>query len=336
MAAMNFFDDFETLWAQAGNVEAIEDNQYKAGWAYIGATPPSVEQFNKVQQLSDQKAAWLFAQFKGLAEKAGFDLTAATTDALTRGVSRLSAGVVGTMRNARMSVAAASQAATFTADEIVVQDGLGGAAYRLDSFNESINLATIGAGGMDTGTAPANGYVALYAIYNPTTGASALLARNATSAAQPEVYGGANMPAGYTASALVSVWPTDANGRLVTAFQNDRCINYPIVQILNTTTQGTHAPVAIAGAIPKNGKSVRGEIVLFGTNTNILAGGVSGSSTGIGYQWAQANMSAGALSQLNGSFAGVPIITEQTLFYTFSYTGGSAQSLSLFISGYTF
>jgi hypothetical protein len=79
--------------------------------------------------------------------------------------------------------------------------------------NKTVNLATTGAGGMDSGAAPNNGFVAIYAIYNPTTGASALLARNATAAAQPTVYGGANMPAGYTASALISVWPTNASGQ---------------------------------------------------------------------------------------------------------------------------
>jgi hypothetical protein len=87
MAEVNFFDSFEEPWAQNGDVEAIQDNQYKAGWAYIGATPPSVEQFNKVQQLSDQKAAWLFAQMKELAEQGGYALTAEMEDALTRGIA---------------------------------------------------------------------------------------------------------------------------------------------------------------------------------------------------------------------------------------------------------
>ena len=65
---------------------------------------------------------------------------------------------------------------------------------------------------MDTGAVPASRFFGLYAIYNPVTGASALLAVNATSVLLPNVYGGASMPAGYTASALVSVWPTTASG----------------------------------------------------------------------------------------------------------------------------
>ncbi|HHA3806998.1 TPA: hypothetical protein ACOCPI_004353, partial [Yersinia enterocolitica] len=116
-------------------------------------------------------------------------------------------GVVGTSRNAKMSVTSVSATATFTADELIVQTSIGGRQYKLTSFSKTINLATTGVGGMDTGTVPANGFVALYAIYNPTTQISALLAVNASSVVAPEVYGGSNMPAGYTASALVSVLP---------------------------------------------------------------------------------------------------------------------------------
>ncbi|EOG8304075.1 hypothetical protein ACLIXB_003820, partial [Yersinia enterocolitica] len=120
-------------------------------------------------------------------------------------------GVVGTSRNAKMSVTSASSTATFTADELIVQTALGGLQYKLSSFSKTINLATTGVGGMDTGTVPANGFVALYAIYNPITQISALLAVNASSVVAPEVYGGSNMPAGYTASALVSVLPTSSS-----------------------------------------------------------------------------------------------------------------------------
>ncbi len=76
-------------------------------------------------------------------------------------------GIIGSSRNARMDITAASETATFTADEIIVGTALDGSQYRIGNFNKTINLATIGAGGMDIGTAPANGFVAIYAIYNP-------------------------------------------------------------------------------------------------------------------------------------------------------------------------
>ncbi len=130
--------------------------------------------------------------------------------------------VVGTARNVVMSVTAASATATLTADEIIVETALGGFPFKLSSFSKTINLATIGAGGMDTGTAPTTGAVAIYAIYNPTTQTSALLATNASSVKQGNIYGGANMPTGYTASALVSVWLTTAASLFAIGYQQDR------------------------------------------------------------------------------------------------------------------
>jgi hypothetical protein len=64
------------------------------------------------------------------------------------------AGIVGGARNAKMSVATASATATFTASELLVETALGGQAFKLANFSKTINLATTGAGGMDTGTAP--------------------------------------------------------------------------------------------------------------------------------------------------------------------------------------
>lgn len=140
----------------------------------------------------------------------------------------LMTGVVGQSRNLAMSVTSASATATVTADEVIVGTALGGNQYRIGSFNKNINLATTGAGGMDTGTAPANGFVAIYAIYNPVSGASALLGVNATSAKAPEVYGGVNMPAGYTASALLTVAPVHTTaGQFAVFSQYGRDIYFP-------------------------------------------------------------------------------------------------------------
>lgn len=171
-----------------------------------------------------------------------------------------SIGVVGSSRNAKMLITAASATATFTADEIVVESSLGGLSYRVFSFNKTINLGTTGAGGMDVGTAPVSGFVGIYAIYNPTTGASALLATNATSAAAQEVYGGANMPAGYTASALVSVWNTDASRNLIIGFQAGRRISRrPFTAIGGTgPTGGAVTAVSVPGAVPLNANRVFG------------------------------------------------------------------------------
>ncbi|WP_330555432.1 hypothetical protein [Burkholderia multivorans] len=268
-------NNFKPFAAAAGaNVMAQADYEALAALltGFQSGTAQSA-QLNKVWRQSSIMAAVL-AQF--IVDLTGQDAiddgtTATLLANLKAAAGASSVGVVGSMRNGRMSVAAASSTATFTADEIIVETALGGLTYRLPSFSKTINLATTGAGGMDTGTAPANGYVALYAIYNPTTGASALLARNATSSAQPEVYGGANMPAGYTASALVSVWPTNDSGQFGVGVQQGRRISRSSATVLSQTTSTTSSiavELSIASAVPPNATGVGGALYChFNTST---------------------------------------------------------------------
>lgn len=82
MADMNFFTDFKKLWGSTGTIEPVTQDQYQLGWAYIGALPPAVEQFNKVQQLSDEKAKWLYTQIESFATAHGIPLNASTIDAI--------------------------------------------------------------------------------------------------------------------------------------------------------------------------------------------------------------------------------------------------------------
>lgn len=82
MATVNFFDSFSYKWAQTGNVYAWDDAQYKQGWATIGAVPPSVEQFNRLAQVQDEKLQWLFNQLSTAAASRGVTLNAADATGL--------------------------------------------------------------------------------------------------------------------------------------------------------------------------------------------------------------------------------------------------------------
>lgn len=89
MADPTFFDLFEALWGENGTTDVITLPQYKAGWAYLGSLPPTVEQFNKVQQLNDQKLAWLYQQVKSVADDMGRPLDADTIDVLLHALQHL-------------------------------------------------------------------------------------------------------------------------------------------------------------------------------------------------------------------------------------------------------
>jgi hypothetical protein len=224
------------------------------------------------------------------------------------------AGVVGSVRNLLMSVTAASASATLTADEIIVESALGGLRYCLASFNKTINLATTGAGGMDTGSAPVSGYVAIYAIWNPTTSTAALLATNAATK-QGNIYGGANMPSGYTASALLAVWATNGSSQFNIGFQRDRRHVFPIILAFNAaSTQASPASVALSPVVPANAISISGELTGSSSSSSSFALTVAADANGSGQQ---------NLTQVGTGAAGnysLDILTAQTLFWSSSNT----------------
>lgn len=193
-----------------------------------------------------------------------------TTKGATTAYASMTGGVVGSSRNLRALLTTAGTSLTVTADEIIVESALGGSPFRLASFNATLNVATTGADGMDTGAAPASGYVAIYAIYNPSTSTAALLATNATAAAAPNIYGGANMPAGYTLSGLISVWTTDGSGQLAPGLQKDRAISVNRITAISTTPPTTYTAVALP--VPLNARRVAGTIECY------LASGTSSIS----------------------------------------------------------
>ncbi|MFM1298311.1 hypothetical protein WFL92_09295 [Yersinia enterocolitica] len=243
---------------------ALDDDYFDAIQEEIAgvveSTGVALDKSNRTQLLTALKKLFLRTgnNFSEIAAAGSAAVAAALANLGLSDVAHLPqlTGVIGTSRNAKMSVAAASATATFTADELIVQAVLGGRQYKLASFNKTINLATTGAGGMDTGTVPANGFVALYAIYNPTTQISALLAVNASSVVAPEVYGGSNMPAGYMASALVSVLPTSSS-QLAPVIQQGRRVSIVGASILS----GSGAPSSLAAitvsAVPLNTTLIR-------------------------------------------------------------------------------
>lgn len=239
-------------------------------------------------------------------------------------------GVVGQSRNARMSIAAASSTATFTADELIVEMSTG-QQYRLSAFNKTINLGTTGAGGMDTGTVPTVGFIALYAILNPTNGATALLAVNATTTTAPETYGGANLPAGYTASALVSVWRV-ASSQFTVGEMMGRQINtpeQPLVTVTNTVS--TLTGLSISSAIPKNAKTMEGWGLINSTapaTNNSFA--VSSKSYPLGLR-TQGNNNSGVSSV----FSNLMIAEPQRIYYQIGF-GGTPTASTIYSTGYSF
>ncbi|MDE3022885.1 MAG: hypothetical protein KGI54_13685 [Pseudomonadota bacterium] len=237
---------------------------------------------------------------------------------------------VGAARNLKASIFTASASITFTADEVVVKSALGGYPILIPSLNATLNTAVTGANGQDTGAAPVSGFEAVYVIYNPTTNTAALLGVNATSAIAPEIYGGANMPSGYTMSALVSVWPTNASGQFEVGYQKGRAITFPYIHVLNSgAAQPSFTPLSIAGAVPLNAKSITGQIhVSTNTTTDIAQASIAADANTSGAQEVL------GVTAANGNFT-LLLATNQTIYYQSSATGGTVFLFIIYIMGYS-
>jgi len=242
--------------------------------------------------------------------------------------------ISGLLRNASFSIPVASLTGTFKADEVTVQPTMGGAGYRLANFSKTVNLATVGAGGMDAGAAPTNGFVALYAIYNSVTGESSILAVNSTSTVAAGVYDGARMPAGYNASALISVWPTNESGMFKVGAQRGRKVYIPLHSAYSGFAILSASPLSISGIVPPNAFEISGELLI--ANSSTALSGVTlvlnADGAGIGQQIINSQLAPGA--GIAGNYS-LPVVTRQTVYMTCQSTAGTAL-FEVYISGYSF
>lgn len=240
-------------------------------------------------------------------------------------------GVVGLSRNARMTVTSASSIADFLADELIVNSALGGNQYRLKSVSARITLTTTGAGGMDTGSAPATGYVAVYVIYNPTSGGVALLGMDATSVLAPEVYGGANMPAGYTASSLVAVWPT-ASSQFVIGNMYDRKIDIASRTFLSSSTITSSRTEFTTTTFPLNAKFIYGGLSVTSTAASTIGLTIWGPGNNIGGMAITSTVAASGSA--SSTFSKIQV-SNQKVGWTSSSTAGTP-TFGMGLSSYEF
>ena len=246
------------------------------------------------------------------------------------------AGLGGAMRNVRASANAGATTVTYTGDEFTVEVAAGGTAYKATNFSLTLNLATTGAGGMDTGSATASGYVGVYMIYNPTANTFMLLGAMEAGVRLPTVYGGAHMPSGYTASALIGVLAVSSTAGQLTAFsQADRHVwGAGGTSVLNA---GTGSNVGFQWvATPVSAVAVDGNINITNTSGSSDTCSLAPTPTG-GPGVVNVNRNATTGGGVAAPFGRLPINPSypRSSYYTITATGGSI-TVSIAMVGYDF
>ncbi|WP_010462352.1 phage tail protein [Pseudomonas mandelii] len=223
-------------------------------------------------------------------------------------------GVIGDVRNGRMSVTAPSLTATYKADELLVMASYGG-LHRLVGVNKSINLSAVGAGGMGVaGGAPVNGWLGIYVVYNPDTKAMALVGVNGTPGVLSEKCPPASLPAGYTASALVAVVPINASGQ------------FPVLEVVDREVMtyksiygglvATLTPVSLTASVPPNAKSINmnaASTVNAAGQCTVIAAGTAAGSANPGFT-TYVGQSTAAGQNVTFTFRDVPLFTTQYIW----------------------
>nr|WP_314486761.1 phage tail protein [uncultured Kingella sp.] len=69
--AITTLNSFNMAWGENGGRVDWQPAQYRQGWATIGDVPPSVEQFNALHYLQDEKANFLYRQLADVVAAAG-------------------------------------------------------------------------------------------------------------------------------------------------------------------------------------------------------------------------------------------------------------------------
>lgn len=237
---------------------------------------------------------------------------------------------VGLTRRGRMYVTVASTAATYTADEVVVKTTMGAQSFIIGFYNKAVNLATVGAGGMDTGAAPANSYVGLYAIYNTVTGANSILAVNGGGTLS-QIYSGANMPAGYNASALLTVVPTNASSQFKVVLVQDRKVSYALSVAYNGSSVVSFLPISLATTVPLNATEIFGELSSTNSVNSNMTLAINGDTNTVGQQVQAIGGQAGVTTVTN--FSTLPLPVAQILYVTTINSAGTAL-FTVYIGGY--
>jgi hypothetical protein len=245
------------------------------------------------------------------------------------GLSPIGVPVVGSVSNVKASVPSASASVTVTADSVIVGTALNGTAYTLTSYSQPFNGATTGAGGMDTGTLPGSTWVALYAIYNPTALAISILGTSCATSC-PTIYSGGSLPAGYTASALLTVFPTNATPAFpASTYARGKNVMEFAVATLTTASPHTITSLSMTTSVPPNA-------IAFSGNMNSICGTTPGSNNVALTIFGDGNsnnafQNGGGCASVNGAvfpstFSNVTITTAQTTWYSNAQQGSAASS----------
>ncbi|MEF9673497.1 hypothetical protein QNM99_19965 [Pseudomonas sp. PCH446] len=128
------------------------------------------------------------------------------------------------------------------------------------------------------------------------------------------------MPSGYTASALISVLPTNGSGQIKVCSQIDRSISISPVQVFLGGSGGLSlTPFSLSGAVPFNAVNVSGGLTNSSSMSSNCGLTIDSTTTSIDTQNVSGTVVAGGA--INGHFA-IDVFVPQILYVSTTNTAG--------------
>lgn len=225
---------------------------------------------------------------------------------------------------------ATNATATFTADELVLED-VDGNQFLIESFNKTVNIATAGIGGLDTGSEASSTWYYVFAVAK-SDGTQDIVLSLADDVASLTFSGG------YSYAGLISALRNNGSSNFVDFRQLGALIDIDATQCLTAGTAtsdtslnaGSGTVTALSTMVPALARKVQGYARVSDSGSSASAvtiKPVTGSNIGRKI----INNPGGSTSTAGGYFEAL-MSTAQTLYYQVS-AGDSAE---IFVTGFEF
>ena len=179
--AISTLNSFNMAWGENGGRFDWQPAQYRHGWATIGDVPPSVEQFNALHYLQDEKANFLYRQLADVVAAAGKQYTETEVASLltesireiiktTIGETKASSQTAGIMKVLNTLGSTATDAALSAAQGKALNDAIAAlnallTGYTANSYCPSGQIGLFATDYAPTGWLKANGAVLSRTVY---------------------------------------------------------------------------------------------------------------------------------------------------------------------------
>lgn len=220
--------------------------------------------------------------------------------------------------------------------------------------NVTFNTGITGAGGMtaSSGVAPTSGWIAVYHIYSPNSDTNSLIAATLPySIAAPEILAAADLPPGYTYSALAAILPTDGSKYIPPLVLRERKVSsnfFPSSAMIAVDGEQSGFMADISNKVPLNvltidvtllSTSVSGTVPASGAMMELRLNSIDTSITGVKGELVNRGLITTFSNSVGPTSSGNIIVTKSRkmrVLATQLPPGGFTSRSTVFFLGLTF